>query len=261
MSTATVNDMVDSVDAAAEPRDDSPAPTPPARPSRVRRALRVLRTAVMVLALVAAAVIGGSYVVERRVAAQAFVDAGTAVLTAEPVPVGSADAGVVRQLLVADQDSVTAGAPVARIALPAEGPDYAPRVQVLRAPTAGIVTGIDVAVGEVARPGEPVVTLYDPTKLAFLVDVPLDALRRMRLGMTATISGPGLSSPVTATLDKVVPKVDPADPARVSDRLTVIFKPAAAQQATVRTLVPGLQFDVVVDTNTATGSTPAVNSA
>ena len=33
------------------------------------------------------------------------------------------------------------------------------------------------------------------------------------------------------------------------------------QMARVRTLVPGLQFDAVVDTNTAPGGIPAVNSA
>jgi hypothetical protein len=83
----------------------------------------------------------------------------------------------------------------------------------------------------------------------------------MRLGMAAAISGPGLNGEVGATLSQVVPKVTAGGPAAVSDRLTVAFKPDTASLATVQTLVPGLQFTVVVDTNTAVGSTPAVNSA
>jgi multidrug resistance efflux pump len=267
MSTTTVRDTdLDQTDVAADPATgDTPTPSVPAttvKPGhpRLRRALRIIRTTLVVLILLAGAAVGGAYVVQQRVAARAYVDAGTAVLTAQPMPVGSADAGVVTELLVSSRESVTAGAPLARITLTAAGADTKPRVQVLRAPNAGIVTDINVAVGGVARAGEPVITLYDPTKLAFLVEVPLDTLRKLRLGMTASISGPGLNGRVGATLEQVVPKVD-TDPLRDNDRLTVVLKPDAAQLDTVRTLVPGLQFDVVVDTNTAVGRTPAVNSA
>jgi len=248
---------------AGEPVETPPGAAEPSGPRhpRLRKTLRIIRTTVVVLVLLAAAVAGGSYIVRERVAAGAFVDAGTAVLTAPPIPVGSADAGVVKEITVADRESVTAGAELARVTLTADGVSDEPKVQTLRAPVAGIVTVVNVAVGEVARAGEPVVTLYDPTKLQFQVEVPLDALRKMRLGMSASISGPGLNGEVAAKLEKVVPKVDAGDPAAVSDRLTVTFKPDPASLATVQTLVPGLQFAVVVDTNTAVGSTPAVNSA
>jgi hypothetical protein len=96
----------------------------------------------------------------------------------------------------------------------------------------------------------------DPADLVFAVDVPLETLRRLRLGMTAYVTGPGLPGRVTATLTEVKPKVDGAD-----GRLTVVLRPGRPALATVRTLVPGLQFAVVVDTNTAPAGTPAVNSA
>ncbi|HEV7965884.1 MAG TPA: HlyD family efflux transporter periplasmic adaptor subunit [Actinoplanes sp.] len=246
--------------AAPEPAEATPAPEPPARKAhRLRKALLVLRTIVVVLILLAAAVAGGTYIVRQRVADQAFVDAGTAVLTAEPITVGSADAGVVTQVLTAERQSVAAGATLAKVTLTANGGP--PQVQNLRAPAAGIVTQINVAAGQVARAGEPVVTLYDPAKLAFQVDVPLETLRKLRLGMTAYVTGPGLVGKVATTLQQVEPKVDAAGPAGSSDRLTVVLRPDPAALATVRTLVPGLQFDVVVDTKTAAGRTPAVNSA
>jgi len=237
-----------------------PAPQPPRKAARrVRKALSVLRTVVVVLILLAAAAVGGTYIVRQRLADKAFVDAGTAVLTAEPITVGSADAGVVRSVLTSEKQSVAAGATVATVALTGDG--GAQRMQNLRAPTAGVVTEINVAPGQVARGGEPVVTMYDPAKLVFQVDVPLETLRKLRLGMTAQVSGPGLPGKVATTLERVEPKVAAAGTAGTSDRLTVVLRPAPSALATVQTLVPGLRFDVVVDTTTAVGGTPAVNSA
>jgi multidrug resistance efflux pump len=235
-----------------------PAPATPRR-HRLRKALLFVRTLVVVLTLLAAAGAGGTYIVRHRLADRAFVDAGTAVLTAQLIPVGSADAAVVTRMLISERQSVTAGAALATITLTAGG--NAPSVQQLRAPAAGLVTKINVAPGQIARAGEPIVTLYDPAKLTFQVDVPLETLRKLRLGMTAYVTGPGLPGRITTTLQQVDPKVDPGQPAGASDRLTVVLRPDPAVLATVRTLVPGLQFDVVVNTTTAVGRTPAVNSA
>jgi len=244
------------------PETATVAPVPKHRSSRARRlrkALSVVRTIIVVLILVAAAVAGGTYLVRQRLADKEFVDAGTAVLTAEPITVGSADAGVVSEVLAAERESVAAGATLAKVTLTADGGGA--RVQTLRAPAAGVVAEINVASGQVARGGEPIVTLYDPAKLTFMVDVPLETLRRFRLGMTAYVTGPGLPGRVATTLQKVEPKVDAAGAASTSDRLAVVLRPDPTALATVRTLVPGLRFDVVVDTTTASGSTPAVNSA
>ena len=234
-----------------------PAPQPP-RPkvSRLRKAARVTRTVIVVLILVTAAVAGGGYITRERIADRAFVDAGTAVLTAAPIAVGSADAGVVTQVLVADRDNVAIGDMLARVKLTGNG--GGPRVQDLRAPATGVVTQI-LTPGQVARAGEPVATLYDPAKLVFSVDVPLATLRKLRLGMRAYVTGPGLPGRINTTLASVKPKVDGA--VSIGNELTVILQPDPSTLATVRTLVPGLQFAVVVDTTTAPGGTPAVNSA
>ena len=261
----TVAPEQDLTPATPEPAAAEPAVTPapaaaPQRPRRTRRVLRALRTTVVVLALLAAAGAGGTYLVQRRLAAQSFVDVGTAVLTADPVLVGSADAGVVREISVADGDSVTEGQELARVALTSAG-DGSPTVQTLRAPGPGLVADVNVAAGGVARPGEPIITLYDPADMAFRAEVPLELLRQLRLGMTVHIEGAGLEQPVTTVLKEVEPQVS-TDPARVtSDRLTVVLEPDRADMATVRSLVPGLRFAAVVDTTTATGGTPAVNSA
>jgi multidrug resistance efflux pump len=105
----------------------SPEPITPAAPERgpghprLRRFLRVLRTVVVVTALLAAAVLGANHVIRQRLAAQAFVDIGGAVLTAEAVSVGSPDAGVVTDMKVAEQSQVRAGQELARIMLTTTG--------------------------------------------------------------------------------------------------------------------------------------------
>ena len=233
------------------------APPPPKR--RGRSVLQIVRTSLVVLIVLAAAGAGGTHIVRQRLAERNMVDAGTAVLTAQPITIGSADAAVVTEMLTTERTSVTAGAVLATITLTADG--GARRVQKLQAPAAGIVTEINVAAGQIARAGEPIITLYDPDQVAFAVDVPLENLRKFRLGMTAYVTGPGLPSRMTTTLEKVEPKVSAGRQASAEDGLTVVLRPDPAARATVRTLVPGLQFAVVVDTTTAAGSTPAVNSA
>ncbi|MFI1990808.1 HlyD family efflux transporter periplasmic adaptor subunit [Actinoplanes sp. NPDC020271] len=249
----------------AEPdRSLPPAQAPdtaPAEPERHRwrHGLRVVRTVIVLLILIAAAVAGGTHIVRQRLAERTLLDAGTAVLTAQPITVGSADAAVVNQVLIGERESVTAGAALATVTRTADG--RGARVQQLTAPAAGIVTVINVAPGQVARAGEPIVTLYDPSKLTFRVDVPLETLRQLRLQMTAYVSGPGLPGRLATTLERIEPKVGGAGQTPVADLLTVVLRPDPAALATVRTLVPGLQFRAVVDTTTAAGGTPAVNSA
>ncbi|WP_157432788.1 MULTISPECIES: HlyD family efflux transporter periplasmic adaptor subunit [unclassified Actinoplanes] len=221
--------------------------------------LRFVRTLAVVLILLASAVAGGTRIVRQRYAERNMLDAGTAVLAAQPITVGSPDASVVNRVLIADRDSVTAGAPVVTITHTAAG--GGPRVQQLKAPAAGIVTEINIAPGQIARAGEPIVTLYDPSQLTFRVDVPLETLRELRLGMTAYVSGPGLPGRIATMLEEVEPKVGSGGATAPSDLLTVVLRPDPAALPTVRTLVPGLRFHAVVDTTTAVGATPAVNSA
>jgi multidrug resistance efflux pump len=261
MST-TIDTAIERDESPAAPLspDVTPGPAPAGhRRHRLRKTLLIMRTIVVVLILLAASVAGGTHIVRQRLADRTMVDAGTAVLTAQPITVGSADAAVVTRVLTAERKSVTAGAVLATITPTADG--RAPRVQELHAPAAGVITKINVMPGQIARAGEPIVTLYDPAKLAFQVDVPLETLRKLRLGMTAYVTGPGLSGRIATTLEQVEPKVDTGQPAATPDRLTVVLRPDPAALATVRTLVPGLQFGVVVDTTTAVGRTPAVNSA
>lgn len=228
----------------------------PTRGMRLRTFLRRLRTAVVVLVLLAAATAGGVYIARDRLAARGYVELGNAVLTAQPVPVGSAAAGTVESVKVAPQAQTAAGDELARVTVTA--PDGEPETKVLKAPIDGIVSEVDVATGGVATPGQPVVTLYDPAKLAFHADASVEELRKLRLGMTASISADGLDDPISARLERVVPRVGDK---RAGEAFTVVLTPDRGERDTVRKLVPGLPFTARIDTSTAAGGTPAVNSA
>lgn len=204
----------------------------------------------------------------NRLADAAYVSLEEAVLTADPLPVGSTGAGVVTEVLVTEQSRVAAGQELARVRLARA--DRGPQTETLRAPRAGTVSRIDVAVGGVMRAGEPIVTMYDHTELSFEAKAAEEQLRELRLGMTARINGPGLARPVSATLDHVKPRVgsDPLLDAPLTEeqkaaheRLTVVLVPRTGDVDAVSALVPGLRYTAEVDTRTAVGRTPAVNSA
>ncbi len=209
-----------------------------------------LRTFLAVAVLLAAAGYGGFLIINERLADQAYVRLGSVVLTAEAVPVGFPDAVVVTQVDVREHARVEVGQELALVT-GAQG-----QIEVLIAPVAGTVAAVKVGGGGVARGGEPIIVLYDQAQLTFQADVPLDQIRRMRLGMTAYIEGPGLAKQIAATLDHVIPVVGDAP----TDRLTVVMVPVPADRASVSTLVPGLRFAARVDTTTAPDALPVVNA-
>ncbi|MDI6104189.1 HlyD family efflux transporter periplasmic adaptor subunit [Actinoplanes sp. NEAU-A12] len=257
----------------------SPAPEATSEPAgrdgdgrAARSRVPALRTFLATAALVACAAAGGTYVVTQRLADAAFVSLEDAVLTADALPVGSTGAGVVTEVLVTEQARVAAGQELARVRL-AEDPAQAtrgPRTETLKAPMPGTVSRIDIAVGGVAGAGEPIITMYDHTELSFEAKATEEQLRDLRLGMAARVTGPGLGRPVSATLDHVKPRVgaDPLLDAPLTEeqkvaheRLTVVLVPGTGDVDAVSALVPGLRYTAEVDTRTAVGRIPAVNSA
>jgi multidrug resistance efflux pump len=249
-----------------------PHPAPAGGGPRGRSRVPALRTFLVTVLLLAGAVTGGAYVVRHRLADSAFVTLDEAVLTADALPVGATGAGVVTEVLVTEQTRVAAGQELARVKPAADPtqPVRQPGIETLRAPVPSTVSKIDVAAGGVVTAGEPVVTLYDHAKLSFHAKATEEELRGLRLGMTARVTGPGLTDPVLVTVDHVEPRVgaDPLADAPLTeeqkadhDQLTVVLVPQSADVDTVSALVPGLRFTAEIDTTTAKGRTPAVNGA
>jgi multidrug resistance efflux pump len=273
MTSGVEHDTSDQSSQAASPvRETAPAPVSGGDGRTVRSRMPALRTLLATVALVAGAATGGTYMVNHRLADAAYVTLEDAVLTADALPVGSTGPGVVTEVMVTEQARVAAGQELARVRLtedPARTAQH-PRIETLRAPMPGTVSKIDVVVGGVMRASEPIITMYDHTELSFEAKATEEQLRDLRLGMAARITGPGLGRPVSATLDHVKPRIgaDPLLDAPLTEeqkvahgRLTAVLVPHIDDVDAVSALVPGLRYTARVDTRTAVGRIPAVNSA
>jgi multidrug resistance efflux pump len=221
--------------------------------------LRALSAWLIVILLIAGAVVGVPALVRQRREPPAALALGDAVLVGESVPVGPADAtasAVVSVVTVRAGEAVQTGQRLATVRFPEvlRGNRTIPAVtRAVTAPKDGVVVAVDRKPGSVVRPGEPVVSLYFPDELAFQTSVPVEQLADLRVGMTATIEGPGLTTPIEVIVGRVVPELD-----GIQDTEHVVLALLPRTGADVRRLVPGLPFSATVDLTSAPSAAPLV---
>jgi len=83
---------------------------------------------------------------------------------------------------------------------------------VVKAPYAGVVAEVPVALGDMAMPGRPLITLYDPSALRVTARVPQTAIDETASGQGTKIELPGLSPDrqwLIPSHVQVLPTVDP----------------------------------------------------
>ena len=105
---------------------------------------------------------------------------------------------------------------------------------VIRAPYGGVVASVPVTLGDMAMPGRPLLTLYDPAALRVSVSVPQTVAAQMVAGQPPRVEMPGLPAPgqaVTPTHVELLPTVDAATH-------TVVLR--LDLPASVRGLAPGM---------------------
>jgi multidrug efflux system membrane fusion protein len=81
---------------------------------------------------------------------------------------------------------------------------------VVRAPYAGVVADVAVVLGDMAMPGRPLLTLYDPTALRVKAAVPQTAALRLPADLRAEAEIPGLGQRIVPIRAQLLPTVDPA---------------------------------------------------
>ncbi|MEP7298684.1 MAG: efflux RND transporter periplasmic adaptor subunit [Burkholderiales bacterium] len=84
---------------------------------------------------------------------------------------------------------------------------------VVRAPFAGVVAEVPVSLGDMAMPGRPLVTLYDPAALRVTAAVPQSVASQMAAGQLPRVELPGLPAAtawVTPSRVQLLPTVDAA---------------------------------------------------
>jgi cobalt-zinc-cadmium efflux system membrane fusion protein len=81
---------------------------------------------------------------------------------------------------------------------------------IVRAPSAGVVMTIRVAVGATVAPGgEALLELGDPSRLQAVAEVPEGEVRRIAIGQDADVDLPALTTRVAARVESINPRVDP----------------------------------------------------
>ena len=113
---------------------------------------------------------------------------------------------------------------------------------VVKAPYAGIVSEVPVSLGDMALPGRPLVTLYDPTSLRVTVSVPQSAALGLPKDAAVRIQLPGLPSDrewVTPSRTVVLPTVDPGTHS-VQLRLEIPAPAPGAAGDPATVIAPGL---------------------
>jgi RND family efflux transporter MFP subunit len=86
-------------------------------------------------------------------------------------------------------------------------------LHVVRAPYAGVVAEVPVALGDMALPGRPLLTLYDPAALRITAAVPQTVALHLAAGQMTRAEVPGLSAPgpwLTPLRVQLLPTVDAA---------------------------------------------------
>lgn len=79
----------------------------------------------------------------------------------------------------------------------------------MRAPQAGVVSAVTTEQGELAAPGRPIVTLYDPGALHLEVALAEAAVADVALGARAEVELPSLGWRGAAEVTRVHPAADP----------------------------------------------------
>lgn len=233
----------------------SPVPAPPSRPSRQASA-RKWRARFIVVVLLAAAVLLYLRISADRATDATHLSLGTVTLTAQAIPVETPRPGQVTAVSVVAQQRVTAGEKLGTVQATSTDSNGEPVLSTitLKAPRDGVVVDEPVTVGSTLQPGQAFVRLYDPERLTFVTDVPIEILSQISPGMSVELEAEGLEGTVRATVQRVVPHVVAAGvhDEVAPDSMRMVLLPAKIRDLTG--FVPGLRFTGIVDTMSGDGS-------
>jgi len=106
----------------------------------------------------------------------------------------------------------------------------------LRAPYAGLLARVDVQVGDMATPGRPLITIYDPGELRVVVTVPESVAQQLRSKAGIRIEMPGADAAGREWIAQSVTLLPAADPESHTMRVRLGLPSNAASAS----LVPGM---------------------
>jgi multidrug efflux pump subunit AcrA (membrane-fusion protein) len=197
-------------------RSAEPPPT-----GRIR--LAAIRSWLIVLAMIAAATYAGLRITEERLAAKPHVPS----------------------------QAVQRGTPLVRLRVFDSGAARVPASRgttTVTSPIDGVTTAVLAREGGALERGSPVVELFDPRSAWFELAVEPDELAGLARGMDVTLTSTVASGSIGATISDIRPPAAATTSAAGHETPlpTLVLEPTDTAQ--LRSLVPGLQFEATVDT-------------
>jgi multidrug resistance efflux pump len=205
---ATPSAPASAMRAAAPPMAAEPAAR--SRPRILSR--RVLLPLVAVI-VIAAAVFGFNTYREG----QRYVSTENALLTGQPVQVGSMNAGRVESITPTIGSSVHKGDVIAQVALPSQvgmGQNGQPKMGFLgagdtrvdvQAPIDGIVIAEPVGIGATVAAGQAIVAIVDPTQLWVNANIEETNIGKLKDGQAVTVHVDALNADIPGKVEAVTP--------------------------------------------------------
>jgi RND family efflux transporter MFP subunit len=125
-------------------------------------------------------------------------------------------------------------------------------LHIVRAPFAGLVSEVPVSLGDMALPGRPLLTVYDPSELRVVASAPQTAVNGLAPGFLPRLEFPGAPTAQQAlqpTRAQVLPVIDPGTH-------TVLMRADLPVDAVARFpgVVPGLSVRLWLPTPASSGS-------
>jgi multidrug resistance efflux pump len=195
------------------PGGPTTAEAPPATRTRRRIFSRAVLLPVLAVLLIAAAAFGFNTYREG----QLYVSTDNALLTGQPVQVGSMNAGRVESILPSIGSSVHKGDVIAHVTLPSQvrmGQNGQPifdflgaddsRVDV-QAPIDGVVIAEPVGIGSNVSAGQAIVSLVDPTQLWVNANIEETNVAKLKPGQPVTVHVDALNGDIPGKVEAVTP--------------------------------------------------------
>jgi multidrug resistance efflux pump len=198
------------VEPAPAPVAEAPAAAPRRRP---RLLSRVVLLPVAAVVVIAAAYFGFNTYREG----QLYVSTDNALLTGQPVQVGSMNAGRVESILPSIGSTVHKGDVIAQVALPSQvgmGQAGQPKMGFLgagdtrvdvQAPIDGVVIAEPVGIGATVAAGQAIVSLVDPTQLWVIANIEETNVAKLKPGQTVTVHVDALNGDIPGKVEAVTP--------------------------------------------------------
>ena len=136
----------------------------------------------------------------------------------------------------------------------------------VRAPFAGIVSEVPASLGDMAMPGKPLLTLYDPTALRVTAALPQSVAAQLGPTPALRLELPGAANGVAPTRVQLLPTIDPAThtvplraelpagtPGLAPGMFARVFVPVAGRTAAAPTVNPSVPRQAVVRRAEMTG--------